>query len=187
MSSKTILAIDPGKNGGLAWRKDGIVSCQHTPETRRDTIDLIKSVCDNPDCTVCYHEKVAEYIPDGGASAMIVYGKMIERCECIAETLGVRVIAVPPKEWQKYFNFGVSGRVAGPKPPKGATKKEVTAFKKANKEAIKATKSMNAKLKTEWKNKLLAESQRRFPKQKVTKATADALLILDYAIAQERD
>lgn len=35
--------------------------------------------------------------------------------------------------------------------------------------------------KTEWKNKLKAEAQRRFPSIKVTLATADALLILDYA------
>lgn len=33
---------------------------------------------------------------------------------------------------------------------------------------------------TEWKNKLKAEAQRRFPRLAVTLATADALLILDY-------
>jgi hypothetical protein len=35
--------------------------------------------------------------------------------------------------------------------------------------------------KTEWKNKLKAEAQRRFPHLKVTLKTADALLILEYA------
>jgi hypothetical protein len=34
---------------------------------------------------------------------------------------------------------------------------------------------------TEWKNKLKAESARRFPTQWVTLKTADALLILDFA------
>jgi hypothetical protein len=34
---------------------------------------------------------------------------------------------------------------------------------------------------TEWKNKLKAEAQRRFPHLAVTLATADALLLLDYA------
>ena len=34
---------------------------------------------------------------------------------------------------------------------------------------------------TEWKNKLKAEAQRRFPGLTVTLATADALLLLDYA------
>lgn len=35
--------------------------------------------------------------------------------------------------------------------------------------------------KTEWKNKLKALAQRKFPQVGVTLATADALLILDYA------
>jgi hypothetical protein len=37
----------------------------------------------------------------------------------------------------------------------------------------------------EWKNKLKAEAQRRFPELKVTLKTADALLILDYGRTQE--
>lgn len=37
-----------------------------------------------------------------------------------------------------------------------------------------------------WKNKLKAEAQRRFPALNVTLATADALLLLDYALRQER-
>jgi hypothetical protein len=38
---------------------------------------------------------------------------------------------------------------------------------------------------SEWKNKLKAEAQRRFPKLNVTLATADALLLLDFAVRQE--
>lgn len=38
--------------------------------------------------------------------------------------------------------------------------------------------------KNEWKNKLKAEAQRRYPSCHVTLATADALLILDYAVQQ---
>ncbi len=39
--------------------------------------------------------------------------------------------------------------------------------------------------KTEWKNKLKALAQRKFPTvDKITLATSDALLILDYALAQ---
>jgi hypothetical protein len=38
---------------------------------------------------------------------------------------------------------------------------------------------------TVWKNKLKAEAQRRYPALKITLATADALLILDYAVEFE--
>ena len=37
-----------------------------------------------------------------------------------------------------------------------------------------------------WKAKLKAEAQRRFPDLNVTLATADALLLLDYALRQEK-
>lgn len=37
---------------------------------------------------------------------------------------------------------------------------------------------------TEWKNKLKSEAQRKFPNLTVTLKTADALLILDYAMHQ---
>jgi hypothetical protein len=37
--------------------------------------------------------------------------------------------------------------------------------------------------KTEWKNKLKAEAQRRFPQLPVTLKTADALLILEHSIS----
>ena len=39
--------------------------------------------------------------------------------------------------------------------------------------------------KAEWKRKLKAEAQRRFPSCDVTLKTADALLILDYAMQQK--
>lgn len=35
---------------------------------------------------------------------------------------------------------------------------------------------------TEWKNKLKSEAQRRYPHLKITLKTADAVLLLDYAI-----
>ena len=39
--------------------------------------------------------------------------------------------------------------------------------------------------KTEWKNALKAEAQRRYPELTVTLSTADALLVMEYAISQE--
>jgi hypothetical protein len=39
--------------------------------------------------------------------------------------------------------------------------------------------------KTEWKNKLKAEAQRRFPHLNVTLKTADALLLLEYAVKEK--
>jgi hypothetical protein len=47
-------------------------------------------------------------------------------------------------------------------------------------------KRRDCKTDRDWKAKLKAEAQRRFPALNVTLATADALLLLDYALRQER-
>lgn len=171
-----IIAIDPGASGAIAWcRNDGSdVHVVPMPETRRDTIDVIKQACGEPDWqTVCYHEKINPFIPDGGASMMFNFGASVERCGCIIETLNVRLIEIPPKSWQKELGLGGSYRIKVPK--KG----------EATPEEIKAAKAHNAKAKGEWKNKLKEEAQRRFPTLKVTLKTCDALLILDVAKAKE--
>lgn len=170
---KLIIAIDPGASGGIAWRTgDGETRVISIPETRRDCIDLLREIYEkwSSNC-VAYIEKISPYIPGGGATAMFHFGANVERMGCIIETLGIRLIEVPPKKWQQHFGLGKSDRISATKDMDKAQKKRVTAH--------------NAKAKGAWKNKLKAEAQRRYPGIKVTLKTCDALLILDYAIAAE--
>lgn len=174
-----IIAIDPGASGAIAWScfNGSNVGVMPMPETRRDTIDALRERTQgdfDSRPAVCYHEKINPFIPDGGASQMFAFGANVERCGCIIETLGVRLIEIAPKVWQKQLGLGSSDRVRVP------SKTEAT------KEQIKAAKAFNAHAKTEWKNKLKAEAQRRFPQLKVTLKTCDALLILECAIINER-
>lgn len=176
---KTIISVDPGSAGGIAWWHDIQVvnptDAKRMPETRRDLIDLFKSIVSQAERlghgTVAYTEKISGYIPDGGASQMFEFGRSVERAGCILETLGVRIIEVTPQAWQKSFALGVKGTQ---RVPNGSSP-----------EAKKAIKALNARLKTEWKNKLKGEAQRRFPDIKVTLATCDALLILEYGMRCE--
>jgi hypothetical protein len=172
-----IIAIDPGASGAIAWcQNSGLyVHVIPMPETRRDTIDAIKKALgtDSSETSVCYHEKIAPFIPDGGASMMFSFGANVERCGCIVETLGIRLIEVPPKTWQKALGLGSSDRMKVP--AKGT----------ASIEEIKAAKEHNRRAKSEWKNKLKEESQRRFPNHNVTLKTCDALLILEFARINE--
>lgn len=183
------IAVDPGASGAIAWctNSGAEVNVAKMPETRGDTIALIKRIkalaC-GP--TICYHEKVANYIPDGGASQMMAFGRSAERCACIVEVLGIPLIEIPPKEWQKLLNLGSSERKSVPKAPKAdktLSKKEAKAatslWKAEHADEIAAAKTFNAKAKRDWKNKLLSEAQRRFPGiPGITLGTADALLIL---------
>lgn len=203
----TRICIDPGGHGGIAWgtsRENA--QCQKMPETRRDLIDLLAEIVfGHPRDCVAYLEKVAPFIPDAGASQMFEFGIQAERPGAILETLGVRLIEVTPQTWQKALNLGNSERQRVPQaprmssPPRGSSpgqkrewkklhgpahKLSVDAFKKENAEAIKSIKSGNARATRDWKNKLKAESQRRFPTLSNTLANADALLILDYSFQQ---
>lgn len=177
----TVIACDPGASGAIAWKHPN-EKAQATimPATRGDAITTIRELlfvsvfkgtsADAQD-PVAYIEKVAAFIPDGGGSQMFEFGRNVERVGCILETLGARLIEVRPVEWQAYFSFGKVGTIKVTKDMDAGQKKKV--------------KAANAKLKTEWKNKLKAEAQRRFPHLKVTLKTADALLLLDAALRME--
>lgn len=147
----TIIAIDPGVSGGIAWRHDGgLVAAEPMPDTESDVKELLCTINGVGDCgVIAYVEDVPKHCgPKLPASTVAVMFRNYGFILGVLATLGIRTILVRPHDWQKYFRLG--------------------------------TKSGSAS-KTEWKNKLKAEAQRRFPHIKVTLATADALLIFDYA------
>lgn len=170
---KTIIGIDPGASGGIAWSAGGVINAKAMPDTRGDAIALIKAILIGSRENVAYHEKISGYIPDGGPSMMFTFGANCERVSCILETLGVRIIEVTPQAWQKSLGLGKKGLSKAPD--------------NAPKEQRDAVKTANATAKRDWKNRLKSTAQKLFPGISVTLRTADALLILEYAIRQERD
>jgi hypothetical protein len=192
---KTIIAIDPGASGGIAVQHTapgrtlfGDIQEQATatevfsmPETRGDAITLLLGIVRDPANTEAYIEKISGFIPDGGASQMFEFGKSVERMGCILETIGVRIIEVTPQSWMKALSLGKMDKSPIPRPPKGMSGPALSIWKQQNAEEIKSAKAANARLKTEWKNKLKAEAQRRYPSIKVTLKNCDALLILEAA------
>lgn len=170
---KTIIAVDPGANGGIAWHDGKEVHAKAMPDTRRDCINLVKEIVlkNGMNPVVAYHEKITGFIPDGGASMMFQFGASCERVACILETLDVRTIDITPQAWQKRLGLGNKGLT---KAPKGASDEE-----------RKAVKAHNAAAKRDWKTKLKERAQRLFPTCTVTLRTADALLILEAAMQAE--
>lgn len=185
-----IIAIDTGANGGVAWhdpysqRRSGPtylpkpLDAVKLPESRGDMISLFDSLFPADQDTLtgrwsgtAYIEKVNGFNP-GNQGHTFQFGRNVERPECILETLGVRIILVTPQAWQKALGLGHRDRP--PALPRNPTK-----------DAMRAWRSADAKCKREWKQKLLAEAQRRFPGVEITLATSDALLILDYGRMME--
>jgi len=178
-----IIACDPGESGSIAWRHGDITMVKAMPETRGDCIELIRGLSALGTATL-YIEKVSPYIPDAGASNMMEYGRQVERVPVAASCFGIKVIEVTPGAWQKSFQLGKSDRIKVPSTPKGATKQEKAQFKIDHADEIAKAKAHNAKAKSDWKNKLKGEAQRRNPSIKVTLKTADALLLLEYGLMQ---
>jgi hypothetical protein len=159
---KTIIAIDPGKSGGIAvgivGPDSGLVTCYPMPATDGDVLALLRdvtaaAVIKNREL-VAYIELVCGYTGGAGApgSAMFNFGMGFGFLKGVVMTLGIRLVLVRPQEWQKSFHLGSA--------------------------------SICSK-KSDWKRKLKAEAQRLFVGQSVTLKTADALLILDWARRQE--
>src|SRR6478672_7790870 len=140
----TILAIDPGKSGGIAIHYEDDTRAHKMPDTLKAVADLVTLT---PDIlTVAYVEHVPAFVPSARPKNMFRLGENFGAIQGVLAACGVRTILVRPAKWQAAYNLG---------------------------------KRSLCKSDSEWKNKLKAEAQRRFPKLNVTLATADALLLLE--------
>jgi hypothetical protein len=150
---KKIIAIDPGKNGGIAiYSIDNncIIEVTKMPDTPLDILNFLSMYSQN---SVCYLEKVGGIPGQGGASSMFNFGKGFGYLEMALLCKKIPTTEVTPQKWQKELQLGNKGK----------------------------------KSSTEWKNKLKAKAQQLYPNVgKITLATSDALLILEYARITEK-
>lgn len=158
---RIILAIDPGKSGGMAWgeAEGGDVVAHTMPDTGGGVLDTLRDIiaaADGlPERVTAYVEQVGGYVrTEGGqpGSAMFKFGCGYGFTLGALAGLGVSVELVTPQRWQKGMSTGTRG---------GAPK-------------------------ADWKRKLKAQAERLYPSLRVTLSTADALLILAWARRQER-
>ena len=150
---RTIIAIDPGKSGGVAVSVLGVADCRPMPRTPGDVLALLRCIKAGSDRsgaeTVCVLEKVNGFVGKAQpGSAMFKFGEGYGFLMGVVQALGIKLVLVRPQDWQKEFGLGTASRCAS---------------------------------QSEWKNKLKGEAQRRFPHLPVTHKTADALLILEWA------
>lgn len=147
----TLIAIDPGASGGIAYQRDGQpAESVPMPATEGDVVNLLRQLAADPANAVAFVEEVGGYIGKAQpASSAFKFGRNFGFLLGVVQTLGVRVELVRPQKWQKSLGVGNASNCAS---------------------------------KTEWKNKLKACAQRLYPHLRPTLATADALLILEYAV-----
>lgn len=154
-----IIAIDPGKIGGIAYRStSGVLEVSPMPETDGDVIALLKTIhhIDGRGTAIMELQVGAgvsfgDKNEDGTAqtvatSAMFKFGRGYGLLQGAIMTLGWRLELVSPRKWINGLSLGKRG----------------------------------TRTKTEWKNHLKAEAQRLYPGRHITLKTCDALLILEY-------
>ena len=157
---KTHIAIDPGASGGIAVHSQGKTYCYPMPETQGDVLETLSEIV-----------KSNEF--EGSPESDIV---------CTLEQVGG--FAGTGQPGSAMFKFGENyGFIKGVVQALGI-RLELVRPQTWQRGFGLGTKAACAS-KSEWKNKLKAEAQRRFPQLKVTLKTADALLILDWAMRME--
>lgn len=164
-----LISIDPGASGGIACLINGTVECWKMPETQPDILINLTTARNkaNGAPMTCYIEDPPKYIgQDVPSSTIFVMAENYGYTKGVLQALGIRTIQVTPQTWMKALNLGTKG-----------TKKASAGAGIEERAAIKAH---NAQAKRDWKNKLKAEAQRRFPHLAATLKTGDALLILEY-------
>ncbi len=105
----TIIAIDPGASGAVAWRN----GLRHDHIGTKSTMglasqsELIYGLRDMTGHAVAYIEQVGGFIgkPQPG-SAMFKFGQNYGRWLGILETLKIRTVLVRPQTWQKTIGLG---------------------------------------------------------------------------------
>ena len=155
-----IIAIDPGKAGGLAVYSlvvNKVISLLTMPDTPQDLLNFIKKYQKN---SRCYLERVGGIPGQGGASSMFNFGKGFGWIEMSLIANKIPTIEVTPQKWQKALQLGGKG--------KKSTLEWKTKLKQRAQQLYPTVESdFNLKFKKDWL------------------AVSDALLILEYARINE--
>jgi len=99
---KTILTIDPGASGGLAWMDpDGITHCEPMPEGMTVQADRLRALAAELPGPVAVMEKVGGYMPGNSGPAAVTFGRHCGHVEAVLYVLGVPTEQVAPGVWMK--------------------------------------------------------------------------------------
>lgn len=107
---KTIIGIDPGKNGAIAWITDGKPCVEKMPDTLQDLWELVSSIRTSGEPRErlssavnglkAYIESVHSS-PQMGVTSAFTFGQGFGRLEMALTAAGIPFERVTPQKWQK--------------------------------------------------------------------------------------
>jgi hypothetical protein len=109
----TIIGLDPGTNGGIAWIVDGKPCAEKMPDTLQDLWELIVSISMNAGCggtgIHAYLEQVYSS-PQQGVKSAFTFGNGFGHLEMALTAAGIPFTRVRPQIWQKELNCLTGGQ-----------------------------------------------------------------------------
>lgn len=106
----TLLAIDPGANGGFMWSRGDECETGPLPDTEGDILDLVRQVAEaSKGKRIAYLENLVKFTGSPmPSSAMATYASSWGFLKGVLMANGFRVILVTPQAWQKALGLGTS-------------------------------------------------------------------------------
>ena len=94
-----MIAIDPGKSGGIAWIEDEVVHACNMPKTMTGIIDKfieLKTICKS-----CVVEKTGGYRPGNSGPASVKFARHCGNIEAALYAIGIPFDEVTAAVWQR--------------------------------------------------------------------------------------
>lgn len=102
MNCEIQIAIDPGKQGGVAARRNGTIELYNMPETVHDIAELFRHITDDPfECGVSAVLENVHAMPRDGGVAAFSFGVNFGALQGVLAALRVPYKLVTPQQWQK--------------------------------------------------------------------------------------
>jgi hypothetical protein len=116
MAKSTIIGIDPGKSGGIAWKNpNDLVEVSKMPETLADLADLFLHIQDsaNGNHIWAYLEQVHAGVFQGGRTmgvkSAFSFGQNFGHLEMALSALRIAFVRTRPIEWQTKMKCKTGG------------------------------------------------------------------------------
>lgn len=101
----SIVAIDPGVTGALAWlNKDNELVVMDMPETTTELFDKIVDLRFMDNIDLCVIEKTGTYVPGNSGPASVKFARHCGALDIIPYAAGIRSEYIAPSKWMKHFN-----------------------------------------------------------------------------------
>lgn len=97
-----LIAIDPGINGGIAWRDaEGVVHAEPMPGGMTAQVDFLRSLAATLPGVEAVMEKVGTYVPGNAVGAACTFARHCGHLEATLYAVGIPFTEVAPGVWMK--------------------------------------------------------------------------------------